>query len=199
VEADRDGEELFAMSIPIAVTQLFSQLEQQSETLCGAACEQLSSLAAQLSSWHAKRERLDLIRSAPDSTLGVLHDVADMRQLLALAYVERCRTAYAAVSLLDAQCAATLQQCTELQGELLAAVDRHLQSASLTAGACLRNDGAPSLAERIAATERRLASVRGMCCVVAELHLSTRLSVDSSMAVLNDALQRVDRATLRSL
>ena len=179
--------------------QLFATLEQRSHDLLGSAYQQLDSLASLVDAWHAKRERLELLRSATPATMGALADVPDVRELLLLAHVERARTALAAVLAADAAlCDDTLRLCARLQADLLGAVDKHLRGApALTSAVCERVDGQAALSERIEQLERRVAIVRGICCVVAELQLARQLSIDSDYEQLGHVLQRLDQARTR--
>lgn len=185
-------------SIAIAVQQQFETLDQQSHDLLGSAYQQLDALASLVDAWHVKRERLELLRSAGPATMGALADVPEMRELLVLAYVERARTALAAVLAGNAAlCTDTMRLCARLQLDLVAAIDKHLRTPALTAAVCERVDGRPALSERIDGVERRVAIVRGICCVVAELQLARQLSIDSDYEQLGAVLQRLDQARTR--
>lgn len=186
-------------SIPIAVLTQCEALDVRSTNLLVLTAQRVDALASHLDAWAAKRERWELLRSAPEATFGVLIDgdlgcePGEIRARLIAAHAERCVAAHrAAQALIDAVSDDAWLLCARLQSELTIFIRTHISVPSLTLAVCERVDAAPSLSDRLGETERRIAAVRAMCCGVGDLQLKQLLTADTSFDDLAAQVARID-------
>lgn len=186
-------------SIPIAVLAQCEALDVRSVNLLVLTAQRVDALASHFDAWSEKRERWELLRSAPDATFGVLIDgeldcePGEIRARLIAAHAERCVAAHrAAQALIDAVSDDAWLLCARLQSELTSFVRTHISVPSLTHAACERFDAAPAISERLADIERRISAVRAMCCGVGDMQLKQLISADTSFDDLAAQVARLD-------
>jgi hypothetical protein len=187
------------IAIPIAVQSQCEALQTRAASLLVLASERVDALAQHLDAWSAKRERWELLRSAPDATFGTLIEdnseleTGEIRARLIAAHAERCVAAHRAAQVLVAALVDDAwTQCVRLQSELDALIRTHVAVPTLTLAACERLDGNPAIADRLADAERRVAAVRGLCCGVQDMQVMRDLNGDASFDTLVAAVARLD-------
>jgi hypothetical protein len=130
------------IAIPIAVQSQCEALQTRAASLLVLASERVDALAQHLDAWSAKRERWELLRSAPDATFGTLIEdnseleTGEIRARLIAAHAERCVAAHRAAQVLVAALVDDAwTQCVRLQSELDALIRTHVAVPTLTLAA----------------------------------------------------------------
>jgi hypothetical protein len=153
-------------------------------------CQLLENLSSLLGSLSLKRERLELIRNAPDKTFGVLFDFDnDIRIQLSLGYSRLTRKTFDAICVLRSETTTILSNVDINRESAWKLLKKHrLQDDVETL--CARNDAVASLVDRIEFCDdarQTLSTINSK--IQSKLEL---ISLDESVEKLNNIISFLD-------
>ena len=176
-------------TIPFKATKEFDDCVNKVESHVGDYVSLLTNLSNLLGSLSSKRERLELIQTAPDSTFGVLAKHDGMRESLSIGYVSMCRKTLHAIQTLQQQLDTTKSNIELTAITAFQTIAKHrLNDVDAVS---TRNDAAPSVVDKIELVENtRIITVSLHAQIQTTL---ANLSLDSNVEALNSMVSNLDR------